>query len=158
MVPDVQRSTTVQDEQRVSAGSPQQAGLPTPSGQRWNWFLRSLGIAVACVGGGSVWVLLGMTGGVTLPLFALMILCGFLGALLLRSWWALLFMPLAFIMGIFVVSAYQAHGLAVQKWFDFRGVDPDIWFLFPVFFGVPLAAGAALGTFIGERVEKWLRR
>ncbi len=121
------------------------------TGQGWNWFLRISGIVLAFGAGSAFWyaLLAADTAGqqgvppegwlVALVLMAL-VLWAALAAGLLRTWWAMLIVPVAFYAGMAVV----AGGLTVS---------PPL-LLITIAIG---AIGTVIGIYSGQAVEQRLR-
>ena len=89
------------------------------------------------------------------------LLFAFIGALLLRSWWALLIVPVADLVGWFVgglvVPPFMVGGWpAVQEYiaYYFSGFQYDI--MIYVIWVLALIVTASIGTAIGKRLQKML--
>ena len=83
------------------------------------------------------------------------LLVGVASSALLRSWWAMLIVPVAFSIGFFLSNILQMGGFDLQNWAasGFEGVD------ILVFLGVvPVAIGVAIGTPIGKKIEQRLQQ
>lgn len=129
------------------------------SGGFWTWFLRILGVALAFAGGialgyaatapetgstvGNWWVLIAL------------VVCGALLALLLRSWWAIVILPVVFSVGIFVGTVIEGGGFDFQTWLP---TAAEAAFFVVVFCDLPLMLGIALGTPFGGAIERRVRR
>jgi hypothetical protein len=87
-------------------------------------------------------------------LMARPILFGMVSGGLLRSWWAMLIVPVAFSLGLFVLIVAMG-GFDLQKMIEsgFEGLDLDI----PILGVVSIAIGAAIGTPIGKKIEQRLQ-
>lgn len=130
----------------------------TPSWRARSRLFRILGVVVALVGG-IVSFLPFPNLPIDVPIYVLLmtppILFGIVSSGLLRSWWAMLIVPVAFGLG-FVVLTVATGGFDLQKMIEsgFQGLDLDI----PIFGVVSVAIGAAIGTPIGKRIEQRLQR
>ena len=161
MFPDVQRErgTSAPDDPTLPPVSSQPFSWSAASEHGGNWLLRLLGIGAA-VGGGIAlgYALPTMVIGpdVLLWLFVLALVAwAVLAAGLLQSWWALLIVPILSVVGLFIGSAYQAHGGALRAWFTSGVGDLDIVVALIV---VPWVVGAVIGTPLGKWLEERLRR
>ncbi len=119
----------------------------------WLWALRVMGTAMAFVGG-LVFVLLS----VILPpppawpawviagaLIGDAILWGFVAALPLRSWWAALIVPIVFCAGVYLASLWAGQAPVVG----------EAWLIAVLTLALlPAAAGAIIGAFTSERIER----
>ncbi len=147
MLPDVPTNTTPRGDPTL----PPVGRMPSSPSEYspwrgWSLLLRLLGLAVACVGGGA----LSIPSPLPLGVWVLQpVVLGLLAAVLLRSWWSLLSVPVAFVAGLFVGNAYQMHGFDLQGWFTGGFIDIDILLLL----AVPLVIGVAIGTLIGYWIE-----
>ncbi len=117
----------------------------------WSLWLRVLGVAVAFVGG------FAFSFPNPLPLALVIvepIVLAIVSAGLLRSWWAMLIVPVAFSMGFFLGNIFQMGGFDLQSWVasGFEGVD-----ILVILGVVPIAIGAAIGTPIGKKIEQRLQ-
>jgi hypothetical protein len=103
----------------------------------WSLWLRVLGVIVALVAPFALAFDLAIL---------LLVLLGALSAGLLRSWWAMLIIPVAFSVGFFLSNIFEMVGGIDLPWVfpNFEGLD-----IFWVFI-VPLAIGAAIGILIGK--------
>ena len=121
--------------------------MPEEEWQRTNLLLVILGIELPLIGGFWVWN--------NYPWSYVMFLSVFLGALLLRSWWAMLIVPVAFSVGFFLSSIFQMGGFDLQNWAasGFEGVD-----ILVILGVVPVAIGIAIGTPIGKKIEQRLQQ
>ena len=94
---------------------------------------------------------------IPLPVVYLMVplLVGVVSAGLLRSWWAMLIVPVAFSVGFFLSSIFQMGGFNLQNWAasGFEGVD-----ILVILGVVPVAIGIAIGTPIGKKIEQRLQQ
>jgi hypothetical protein len=126
---------------------------PTSSWRGWDRWLRLLGVAVAVVGG----VVLSFP--TDMPLAVVLVLplvVGVLSAALLRSWWALLIVPVAFRVGFLLVSIPLAGAFDVLA----RSSSEGTVEVFTILYGlqvVPVALGVALGTPIGKQLGQRLQ-
>jgi hypothetical protein len=133
------------DQKHISA--------PSSSWRGWSLWLRVLGVAVPLVGGFA----LAFPIDIPLNMYLLMLvplLVGVASAGLLRSWWAMLIVPIAFSVGFFMSNTFQMSGFDLQNWAasGFEGVD------ILVFLGVmPVAIGVAIGTPIAKKIEQRLQ-
>jgi hypothetical protein len=119
----------------------------------WDLWLRLLGVAVA-VGGGMV---LSLPTAVPLAVtLVLPLVVGVVSAALVRSWWALLIVPLAFRLGFLLVGIPLAGGFDVLARNSSEGTAELITILFGLQL-VPVALGIAIGTPIGKKLEQRLQ-
>ena len=126
----------------------------TSAWRGWDRWLRLLGVAVA-VGGG---VVLSLPTAVPLAvILVLPLVVGLLSAALLRSWWALLIVPVAFRVGFLLAGIPLAGAFDVLA----RSSSDGIVEVFTILYGlqlVPVALGIALGTPIGKKLEQRLQQ
>ena len=129
------------------------SATPTSAWRGWDRWLRLLGVAVS-VGGGMVLSL-----PTAVPLAVVLVLplvVGVVSAALLRSWWALLIVPVAFRVGFLLVGIPLAGGFDVLA----RSSSEGIVEVFTILYGlqlVPVALGIAIGTPIGKKLEQRLQ-
>lgn len=138
-------------EEETPSLDQEQTAPATSSWQGWSLWLRILGVVLALVGR-FIFPFLAIPDetGWSFPLSV--VLVGFVSAGLLRSWWSLLIVPVAFNMGFFLSNIFQG-GFDLQQLAagNFEGLD------FLVFFAVFVDIGVAIGTPIGKMIEKRLR-
>lgn len=150
MIPDVQHNTTTQEVQRIPAVSPPPASSVASPPRNWSLLLRILGVVVAVVGGG----LLSLPSPLPLAVWVVQpVLLGLIAALLIRAWWALFVVPIAFLAGFFVVASLQMHGFNLQAWFTSGLGDVDILLLLVVPNVLGIVIGAVIGTPLGALIE-----
>lgn len=164
MLPDVQERNTTSPTSTAQPAAPVGQPPVTPparTGQGWNWFLGILGVVLA-IGGGIaiiyafhtfwwsaegvptfpdwlVWV--AIIGSVVLAVAA---------AALLRSWWAVLIVPVAFYVGGYL-ALLMASGFDFQQWSNaFLTVSFSV-----MLFTLP---PAIVGTVIGVPIGKWVAK
>ena len=129
------------------------SATPTSAWRGWDRWLRLLGVAVS-VGGGMV---LSLPTAVPLAVaLVLPLIVGMVSAALLRSWWALLIVPVAFRVGFLLVGIPLAGGFDVLA----RSSSEGIVEVFTILYGlqlVPVALGIAIGTPIGKKLEQRLQ-
>ncbi len=129
------------------------SATPTSSWRGWDLWLHLLGGAIAVVGG----VLLSRPSAVPLAVvLVLLLLVGVVSAALLRSWWALLIVPVAFRVGFLLVGIPLAGGFDVLA----RSSSEGAVEVFTILYGlqlVPVALGIAIGTPIGKKLEQRLQ-
>jgi hypothetical protein len=131
-----------------------QSAIPTSSWRGWDRWLRLLGVAVS-VGGG---VVLSLPTAVQLAVvLVLPFVVGVVSAALIRSWWALLIVPVAFRVGFLLV------GIPLASIFDVlaRSSSEGTVEVFTILYGlqlVPVALGIAIGTLIGKKLEQRLQQ
>ena len=131
-----------------------QSVAPTSAWRGWDLWLRLLGVAVA-VGGGVVLSL-----PTAMPLAVVLVLplvVGVLSAALVRSWWALLIVPVAFRVGFLLVGLPLAGAFDVLA----RSSSEGTVEVFTILYGlqlVPVALGVALGVPIGKKLEQRLQQ
>jgi len=129
------------------------SATPTSAWRGWDRWLRLLGVAVS-VGGGMV---LSLPTAVPLAVaLVLPLIVGVVSAALLRSWWALLIVPVAFRVGFLLVGISLAGAFDVLA----RSSSEGTLEIFTILYGlqlVPVALGIALGTPIGKQLEQRLQ-
>lgn len=129
-----------------------QFATSTSAWRGWDLWLRLLGVAVA-VGGG---VVLSLPTAVSLALvLALPLIVGVVSAALVRSWWALLIVTVAFRVGFLLVSIPLAGAFDVLARSSSEGTLEVVTILYG-FQLVPVALGIALGTPIGKQLAQRL--
>jgi hypothetical protein len=126
----------------------------TSSWRGWSLWLRVLGVVVPLVAGFA----LAFPINIPLNVYLLMLvplLVGVVSAGLLRSWWAMLFVPVAFSVGFFLSNIFQMGGFDLQNWAasGFEGVD-----ILVILGVVPIAIGVAIGTPIAKKIEQRLQQ
>jgi len=130
-----------------------QSVAPTSAWRGWDRWLRLLGVAVSVVGG----VVLSLPTAVPLAVaLVLPLVVGVVSAALLRSWWALLIVPVAFRVGFLLVGIPLAGAFDVLASSSSEGAVE----VFTILYGlqlVPVALGIALGTLIGKKLEQRLQ-
>jgi hypothetical protein len=129
-----------------------QPSTPASSWRGWSLWLRVLGVVVAFAGGFASFLPIDVP--IYMILMARPILFGMVSGGLLRSWWAMLIVPVAFSLGLFVLIVAMG-GFDLQKMIEsgFEGLDLDI----PILGVVSVAIGAAIGTPIGKKIEQRLQ-
>jgi hypothetical protein len=153
MVPDMQRNKAAYDASPAPLVGPMST-VPSASLWRgWSLLLRLLGIAIAFVGGPTFLWLITIAGDARVPVndaiqIGWFILLGLVAAAPLRWWWAILIVPIAFDAS-FIASLFAQH----TPLGGLLGIG-----IIVVFYDLPLALGAALGTLVGLGIEKRLRR
>lgn len=125
--------------------------MPEEEWRRTNPLLVILGIELPLLGGFWVW---------NNPWSYVMFLSVFIGALLLRSWWALLIVPVVFAigvtLGILLLPFLQGGWPALQAILG-SGMVEGMDFLF--FLGTPaVIILTALGAALGVGLSKWIKR
>lgn len=149
----------IPQEQMETKQSEVQAPLPieeTPFWRTWSFWLRVLGVIVALGAGFALAFPISLPIEIPLVVFLLVpVLVGVVSAGLLRSWWAMLVVPIAYSVSFFLSNILQTGGFDFQSWAasNFEGVD--ILLALNV---VPLAIGVAIGTSLGKRIERRLQR
>jgi hypothetical protein len=136
---------------------------PTARGRLWNWVLHIVGVILAIGGGIALWYLLvvidvqlreqDLVLPVWLDILAFIVFAAWaaLAAALLRTWWSLLIVSVAFYAGILLAVA----GFDLQQVLS-NGLLAA-WTV--LILALPAAAlGAAFGTYLGMRVEESIRR
>lgn len=127
---------------------------PTSAWRGWDHWLRLLGVAIA-VGGG---VVLSLPTAVPLAMaLVLPLVVGVVSATLVRSWWALLIVPVAFRVGFLLVGIPLAGGFDVLAHNSSVGTAEVITILYGLQL-VPVALGIAIGTPIGKKLEQRLQQ
>ena len=130
------------------------SATPTSAWRGWDLWLRLLGVAVA-VGGGVVCSL--PTAVPLAVVLVLPLLVGVVSAALVRSWWALLVVPVAFRVGFLLISLPLAGGFDVLARSSTEGTIESLGILYGLQL-LPVALGIALGTPIGKQLEQRLQR
>ena len=129
-----------------------QAATPTSAWRGSSLWLRLLGVAVA-VGGGMV---LSLPTAVPLAVvLVLSLVVGVVSAALVRSWWALLIVPVAFRVGFLLVGLPLAGAFDVLARSSSEGTLQVVTILYG-FQLVPVALGIAIGTPIGKQLAQRL--
>ncbi len=130
-----------------------QSVTPTSAWRGSSLWLRLLGVAVA-VGGG---VVLSLPTAVPLAVvLVLPLVVGVVSAALVRSWWALLIVPVAFRVGFLLIGLPLAGGFDVLA----RSSSEGAIEVFTILYGlqlVPVAVGVALGTPLGKQLAQRLQ-
>ena len=149
MISQQQNDINVNEEETPPPHDQKQPSAPTFSWRSWSLWLRVLGVVMPLVAS-FVYAFID-------PLFLLTIwfwfLLGVVCGGLLRSWWAILILPVAFSMGILLSSIFLGDRvfqtiLAAPFWAG------GSVFIFLLWFGaIPLAIGAAICTPIGKWLE-----
>ncbi len=126
--------------------------IPEEEWQRTNILLVILGIEFPLIGGFWVWN--------NYPWYYVMFLSVAIGALLLRSWWAMLIVPVVFAigvtLGIFLLPFLQGGWPAAQASLG-SGMVEGLDFL--LFLGTPaVLVLTALGAAIGVRLGRGIKR
>lgn len=140
MIPQEQKETLRPDEQ---------ASIPVeepPFWRTWSFWLRVLAVVVALGAGFAQFFPNPLPLGV---FFLVPVLVGMVSAGLLRSWWAVLVVPVAFSIGAMLSLLLQGQGIDLSSP---EGVD-----IVMVFGIVPIVIGAAIGTPIGKWIERQLQ-
>ena len=131
-----------------------QTSTPASSWRGWSLWLRVLGVVVPLVGGFALAFPINIP--VIQGVYLLMpLLVGVVSAGLLRSWWAMLIVPVEFSVGVFLSNIFQMGGIDLQNWAasGFEGVD-----ILVILGVVPIAIGIAIGTPIGKKIEQRLQQ
>jgi Na+-transporting methylmalonyl-CoA/oxaloacetate decarboxylase beta subunit len=130
------------------------SATPTSPWRGWDRWLRLLGVAVS-VGGG---VVLSLPTAVPLAVvLVLPLVVGVVSAALMRSWWALLIVPVAFRVGFLLIGIPLAGGFDVLA----RSSPGGIVEVSTILVGlqlVPVALGMAIGVPIGKQLEQRLQQ
>ncbi|GEM_PF-2966558 len=199
MIPHMHDDKTQSEEQILSPVENKQMATPlekrskpTPAPpKRWiGVLLTILGIFLALAGGFlSAWPWMNMGVSETIGLINILLFVGIalsvvVGAALLRSWWALLIVPIAFVAGAILagyildpliygwncVSVEELHFIcpplalnsyvpgwsAVQAKFESFWIDMSTWLPIMIW---PLLIGTALGAWLGVSLNKgWKKR
>jgi hypothetical protein len=126
--------------------------IPEEEWQRTNILLVILGIEFPLIGGFWVWN--------NYPWYYVMFLSVAIGALLLRSWWAMLIVPVVFAigvtLGILLLPFLQGGWPAAQASLG-SGMVEGLDFL--LFLGTPaVIVLTAIGAAIGVRLGRWIKR
>ncbi len=129
-----------------------QLSTPAFSWRGWSPWLRVLGVVVPLVVGFALAFPIDIPLGVYL---LVPVLVGVVSAGLLRSWWAMLIVPVAFSVGFFLSNILQMGGFDLQDWAasGFEGVD-----ILVILGVVPVEIGVAIGTPIGKKIEQRLQQ
>jgi len=130
------------------------SAIPTSSWRGWDRWLLLLGVAVSVAGG----VLCSLPTAVPLAVaLVLPLLVGVVSAALVRSWWALLIVPVAFRIGFLLIGIPLAGAFDVLA----RSSSEGTVEVFTILYGlqlVPVALGIALGIPIGKKLEQRLQQ
>lgn len=120
----------------------------------WDLWLRVVGVAGALVGG----IVCSLPTAVPMAVYLVLpLVVGVASAALLRSWWAVVIVPVAFRVGFLLV------GLPLAGAFDsvaLRSSEATSEVL-AILYGlnlVPVAIGIAVGTLIGKEIERRLQQ
>ncbi len=154
------------EEKQTAAPLEEQQKQTSPRPQRWRQ--RILGVALPLVGGFLAlgpWLFIPVLSNYRLGVFflgALVVwLTVFVGALLLRSWWSLLILPIAAYVGtvladLIVFPLIQGGVPMMQEslgtWIG--GLPNSIVAVVMIVF-VPLIVPALIGTMLGNRFRRW---
>ena len=130
------------EEETSPTPNQEQTAPAASSWQGWSLWLRILGVVVALVGN-VVLVLLGTQDFQSLSIL-LLVLVGSVSAGLIRSWWSLLIVPVAFVVGTSLMGS------------GFAGFFSNVLSYFTWFFTAFVEIGVAIGTPIGKRIEQRL--
>ncbi len=156
MGPQVHNDSIGREEETPPLADQKQQSPPAPSWRGWSWLFRILGVVVPLVGGFVLSFPNPLPWSLPLDMYLLEpVGVGIVAAGLLRSWWAILVVPIALSMGFFLGNIFQVGGFDLQGWIasGFEGMD------ILVFLGVvPAAIGVAIGIPLGRRVEQRLQR
>ena len=121
----------------------------------WNLWLRVLGVVVPLAAGFALFFPIAIP--LNVYLFMLVpLVVGVASAGMLRSWWAMLIVPVAFSVGFYLSSIFQGGGIVLPNMADPGFVEG---MLILVILGVaPIAIGVAIGTPIGKKIEQRLQQ
>jgi hypothetical protein len=134
---------------------------PASSWRGWSLWLRVLGIVVPLVAGFALFAfpiderLFPFMHGIGVYLL-MTLLVGVLSAGLLRSWWAILIVPVAFSVGFFLANVYQSGGFDFLLQSSPEGTSEGLGILVGLGI-VPVALGATIGAPIGKKIEQRLQ-
>jgi hypothetical protein len=114
----------------------------------WSLWLRVLGVVVALVGPFAL-ALLQTPDEASWYLFLLLVvLVGFVSAAILRSWWAILIIPVAFGLGFSLSESFT---------YGFDQFVPNLLSYITLFFMLLVEIGVLIGTPIGKKIEQRLQ-
>jgi hypothetical protein len=152
MIPQVHNDRIWYEEQTPPPVDQKQKSTSASSWRGWSRLLRVLGVVVPFVGGFT----LSFPNPLPLSVYLLEpILLGIVAAGLLRSWWAMLVVPVALSVGFFLGNIFQMGGFDLHGWAasGFEGVD-----ILVILGVVPVAIGVAIGIPFGKKIEQRLQR
>ena len=143
MISQQQKNFHWPEEETAPSPDQEQTGPGASLWQGWSLWLRILGVVVALVGN-VVLALLGTQDFQSLSI-VLLIVVGGVSAGLIRSWWSLLIVPVAFIVGDSLIGS------------GFAGFFSNVLSYFTWFFTAFVEIGVLIGTPIGKKIEQRLR-
>jgi hypothetical protein len=127
----------------------EQAATATSSWQGWSLWLRILGIVITLV------ALLARVLPIPIPVDVSplgLFLPVLLGASLIRSWWTVLIVPVAFSVALFLGTALASGG------FDHMHIGTSEFFEGVLFVGVLVVVPVTLDVLIGTPIGKWIEK
>lgn len=153
MISQKQNNIRWTEEETVPPLDQKPPATPASSWRGWSLWLRVLGVIVPMVASFACSFI-----DLSLLTMGIPFLLGVVSAGLLRSWWAILIVPVAFSVGLFLSSIFLGEGILLSSMANpvFAG-GPAFAFL-AVFGVVPLVIGAAISTPISIKIEEWLQR
>ena len=134
----------------------EQALLPVeepPSRRAWSRLFRVLGMVVPLVTSFACAFI-----DLSLLTMTIPFLLGLVSAGLLRSWWSIFIVPIAFSMGLVLSSIFLGSGVFLSSMANPVFAGPPAFAFLAVFGIVPLVIGAAIGTPIGMMIGRLLRK
>ncbi len=143
MISQKQNNFNWPEEETPPTPNQEQIAPAASSWQGWSLWLRILGVVVALVGN-VVLFLLGTQDFQSLSIL-LLVLVGGVSAGLIRSWWSLLIVPVAFVVGDSLIGSGFAG--------FFSNLLSELTLIFTAFVEI----GVAIGTPIGKWIEQRLR-
>ena len=156
MISQQRQNIHVPEEETSPPLDQKQPSAPTFSWRDWSLWLRVLGVVVALMGP-FTWALLFLQVFQFLDVLAalILLLVEVVSAGLIRSWWSLLIVPVLFCMGL-ILHTFLTGGLTnvfhLLLWITtFEGLASFFIWVVPIIFS------AAVGTSIGQMIEKRLR-
>jgi hypothetical protein len=136
-------------EEETPPSLDQKQTVPSTSTWRgWSLWLRILGVVIALVSGFALLFLQTPDEASWNVFLLLVVLVGVVSAALLRSWWAMLIIPIAFDLG---------HALSESFQYGFDTFLPSLVFGVVLLFIVLVEIGVLIGTPIGKKIEQRLQ-
>jgi len=126
-----------------------QTSTPASSWRSWSFWLRVLGVVVPLVGGFALMFLQSPDEASWNVFLLLVVLVGVVSAALLRSWWAILIVPVALDLG---------HALSESFQYGFDTFVPSLVFGVVLLLIVLVEIGVLIGIPIGKRIEQRLQQ
>jgi hypothetical protein len=141
------------EEETVPPLDQKPASTPASSWRGWSLWLRVLGVIVPLVASFACSFI-----DLSLLTMGIPFLLGVVSAGLLRSWWSILIVPVAFSMGLFLSSIFLGDGIFLSSMANPVFAGKPAYAFLAVFGVVPVAIGAAIGTPISMKIEQLLQQ